>query len=329
MEKYTLVVAGIMLLCIAAVFACGCTNPAKPPEPAVTPTPTQTPGAVYRFDQTNNNETFSIGLDSEIQLQLPGNPTTGYSWQLDITQGIVIENESFIPDDKSGTLAGSGGTYVWTMRAVQPGNQVISGVYARAWESNRTNPVTFTLTLNVGEVLTPPGVPSPVNVYTEADSGQTVNESRGDRFNVRLAENPTTGYGWNVTSSPGLELILDEYIPSYQSGQVVGSGGIHSFSFNAVDSGIQTLHGEYRRDWVMAGTIVFVNLEGGFYGIRGDDGRDYYPLAMDEQYRKDGLRVAFDYETVKDTATIQMWGTPVNLTFIETIETFDLSVIVT
>ena len=329
MEKYTLVVAGIMLLCIAAVFACECTNPAEQPEPAITPTPTQSPGAVYMFDQTNNNETYPVGLDTEIQLRLPGNPTTGYSWQLDITPGIVILNESYLPDDKSGTLAGSGGTYAWTMRAVQPGNQVISGIYARPWESNRTNPVTFTLTFDVGEVLTPPGVPSPVNVYTEADSWQTVNESQGARFNVRLAENPTTGYGWNVTSSPGLELILAEYIPSYQSGQGVGSGGIHSFSFKAADSGIQALHGEYRRDWIVAGTIVFVDLEGGFYGIQGDDSKDYYPLVMDEQYRIDGLRVAFDYEPVKDMASIQMWGNPVNLTFIETIETFDLSVNVT
>jgi inhibitor of cysteine peptidase len=329
MEKYTLVVAGTMLLCIAAVFACGCTNATEQPEPAVTPTPLQPPGTVYLFDETNNNETYSVELDSEIRLRLPGNPTTGYSWELDITRGIVIENESYIPDDKSGTLAGSGGTYVWSMRAVQPGNQVISGVYVRPWESNRTNPETFTLMLDVGEVLTPPGLPSPFNVYTEADSGQAIDESRGARFNIRLAENPATGYRWNVTSSQGLELIHDEYIPSNQSGQVVGSGGIRSFSFHAVDSGVQSLHGEYRRDWVMAGTIVFVDLEGGFYGIRGDDGRDYYPLLMDEPYRKDGLRVAFDYEPVKDTATIQMWGTPVNLTFIETIETFDLSVMVT
>jgi inhibitor of cysteine peptidase len=281
------------------------------------------------FDQTNNNETYSVALDSEIQLRLPGNPTTGYSWQLDITPGIVILNESYIPDDKSGTLAGSGGTYWWTMRAVQPGNQVISGIYARPWESNRTNPVTFTLTLDVGEVMTPPGGPPAVNVYTEADSEKTVNESIGTEFNVRLAENPTTGYSWNMTRSGGLDLVRDEYIPSRSAGQGVGSGGIHSFSFKAAGAGVQALHGEYRRAWVPAGTITFVDIEGGFYGIRGDDSSDYYPLDLDDQYKVDGLRVAFEYEPVKDIATIHMWGTPVNLMFIETIETFDLSVNVT
>jgi inhibitor of cysteine peptidase len=280
------------------------------------------------FDKTNNNETYSVGLDSDIRLKLPGNPTTGYSWQLDITPGIAILDERYIPDNKSGTMAGSGGAYVWVMKTVLPGNQRISGVYARPWESNITNSLTFTLTLDVGDVLTPPGVPSPINVYTVADSGRAVNESLGDGFNVRLGENPTTGYTWNMTVSRGLQLIQDEWMPSNPSGQVVGSGGVHSFSFKATNSGAATLHGEYRRGWIPAGTITFIDLEGGFYGIKGDDGTEYHPLQLDEHFKKDGLRVAFAYEPVKDPATISTWGNPVNLMFIEEIATFDLSLIV-
>jgi inhibitor of cysteine peptidase len=177
-------------------------------------------------------------------------------------------------------------------------------------------------------VLTPPGIQPPFTVYTESDSGRTVNASLGDELNVRLAENPTTGYTWNLSASAGLNLVRDEYIPSIPSGQIAGSGGIHSWYYSATETGEQTLHGEYRRPWVPAGTVTFLDLEGGFYGIIGDDGTTYYPLQLDEQYKIDGLRVAFEYEPVKDIATIQMWGDPVNLTFIETITTFDLSVVV-
>jgi inhibitor of cysteine peptidase len=322
------IMAGILLICMAAVFTCGCTSPVEQPEQTATPTPTQETGTVILFDQTNNNGTYPVPLDAEIWLKLPGNPTTGYSWQLVTTQGIVIENESYLPDDTTGTLAGSGGTFLWIMKAVQPGNQVISGVYSRPWESNLTGAETFTITLEVGEVLTPPGVPARYPVYTEEDSGSTVNENLGEEFNVRLAENPSTGYSWNMTSSDGLELIRDEYIPSSTPGMVVGSGGIHSFSYRAEGTGEQMLHGEYRRPWVPAGTITFVDLEGGFFGITGDDGTNYYPLNLDEQFRVDGLRVAFEFEPVKDAATIQMWGETVNLTFIEPITTFDLSVLV-
>jgi inhibitor of cysteine peptidase len=329
MQKSIYISAGILLLCIATVFACGCTSPVEQPEPPITPSPTQGPSSVYLFDQTNNNETYSVGLDSEIRLRLPGNPTTGYTWQMNATQGIVIVNESYIPDDKSGTMVGSGGTYHWIMKPIQPGNQMISGVYARPWESNVTNLQTFTLNLAVGEILTPPGVPPVFNVYTEQDSGQNVNESLGDEFNIRLAENPTTGYTWNMTPSMGLEMTRDEFISSHPSGQIAGGGGVHSFYMKAVHPGVQTLHGEYRRSWVQAGKVAFIDLEGGFYGIIGDDGTDYFPLGMDDQYKKDGLRVAFEYEPEKDVATIQMWGIPINLTFIEEITTFDLSIRVT
>jgi inhibitor of cysteine peptidase len=327
MRKSVHIRAGILLICIAAVFACGCTSPAGQPEPAVTPTHTQGPEPVYLFDQTNNSKSYPVQLDAEIRLSLPGNPTTGYTWQLDMTPGIVIVSEGYIPDDNTGTTAGSGGTYLWIMRAVQPGSQVISGVYARPWESNLTGAETFTLTLEVGAVLTPPGVPPRFHVYTEEDSGRTVNENLGEEFSVRLAENPTTGYQWNMTAADGLEPIRDAYIPSNPSGQIAGSGGIHSFTYKAVATGVHNIHGEYRRPWVPAGTVTFVGLEGGFYGIIGDDGNSYYPLQMDEQDRVDGLRVAFEYEPVKDVATIQMWGEPVNLTFIEKIPIFNLSIV--
>jgi inhibitor of cysteine peptidase len=328
MQKSIRVTAGILLICTAAVFSAGCMSPAVQPEPDVTPAPTQGAETVYFFDQTNNNGTYSVPLDAEIQLRLPGNPTTGYTWQLATTPGIVVLNESYLPDDLSGTRVGSGGTYLWILKAVQPGTQVVSGVYARPWESAVTGNATFTLTLGVGEVLTPPGVPARFPVYTEKDSGRTVNASLGDDFNVRLAENPSTGYGWNMTATRGLELVRDEFIPSNPSGQIAGSGGIHSFYYKATETGEQTLHGEYRRPWVMAGTVTFVDLEGGFYGIIGDDGTRYYPLQLDEQYKVDGLRVAFAFEPVKDIATIQMWGEPVNLTFIEQIPIYDLSVTV-
>jgi len=328
MRKSIQITAGIILICMAAVFAGGCVSQVEQPEPIVTPTPTQEPGAVYLFDETNNNETYPVELDAELQLSLWGNPTTGYSWQLHITPGIVIVNESYLPDDTSKTMVGSGGTYQWTMKAVQPGTQVISGVYARPWESAVTNQTTFTLTLDVGEVLTPPGVLPRITVYTEADSGRMVNESLGNELNVRLAENPTTGYSWNISASEGLDMVREEFIPADTSGKIAGSGGIHSWYYKAIETGEQALHGEYRRPWVPAGTVTFVDLEGGFYGIIGDDGTRYYPLQMDEQYKIDGLRVAFDYEPVKDIATIQMWGDPVNLMFIEKITTFDLSVVV-
>jgi len=65
------------------------------------------------------------------------------------------------------------------------------------------------------------------------------------------------------------------------------------------------------------GTVVFIDLEGGFYGIVTDDGERYLPLDLPADYEKDGLRVRFSADVVNDTATIQQWGTPVDLIEIE------------
>ena len=325
MQEKIILLSTLAILCVTTVVLTGCTGQ----DGGISPTPTPSiPYNVYLFDQTNDGQTYDVPVDAEIRLKLPENPTTGYSWQLSVTQGLAILNESYLPDDPTGKLIGSGGTHVWIMRAIQPGMQTITGVYSRPWESASGNQTSFTLQLLVGNSTITTGVPTGLTVYTGEDNGRTVQEGLSQQFDIRLAENPTTGYSWNLTLSDGLSLIRDEYIPMSGPEQRPGAGGIRSFSLKTDEQGEQAVSGEYRRPWVPAGTITYIDLEGGFYGIAGDDGNEYLPLNLDQQYHIDGLRVAFEYEPVKDTMTIQMWGMPIQLTFIEKIDLYDLTVIV-
>jgi inhibitor of cysteine peptidase len=65
------------------------------------------------------------------------------------------------------------------------------------------------------------------------------------------------------------------------------------------------------------GTVKFVDLEGGFYGIVGDDGQNYDPMNLDQTYQEDGLRVRFQAKIRQDMASIHMWGKIIELTRIE------------
>ena len=65
------------------------------------------------------------------------------------------------------------------------------------------------------------------------------------------------------------------------------------------------------------GTVVFVGLEGGFYGIITDEGARYDPVNLPPAFQRDGLRVRFRARILKDAAGIHMWGTPVELLHIE------------
>ncbi|WP_301664029.1 putative hemolysin [Methanoculleus frigidifontis] len=65
------------------------------------------------------------------------------------------------------------------------------------------------------------------------------------------------------------------------------------------------------------GTITYVDLEGGFYGIVAEDGTRYLPLNLSEEYRVDGMNVTFVGSLREDTVTIQQWGTPIEIAAIE------------
>jgi hypothetical protein len=68
------------------------------------------------------------------------------------------------------------------------------------------------------------------------------------------------------------------------------------------------------------GTVKFIDLEGGFYGIIGDDGSKYDPINLGLQFKEDGLRIRFEANVRKDVAGIHMWGTIVDITKIEKLE---------
>jgi len=44
------------------------------------------------------------------------------------------------------------------------------------------------------------------------------------------------------------------------------------------------------------GAIIFLDFEGGFYGILSDDGEHYDPVNLSKEFQVDGLRVRFEIE---------------------------------
>ncbi len=71
------------------------------------------------------------------------------------------------------------------------------------------------------------------------------------------------------------------------------------------------------------GTIHFLNLEGGFYGIVTENGVKLLPMNLAKEYQKPGAVVKVKGETL-DVMTIQQWGTPFKITAIEIIELKDV-----
>lgn len=61
------------------------------------------------------------------------------------------------------------------------------------------------------------------------------------------------------------------------------------------------------------GTVRFIELEGGFYGIITPEGDNYLPLNLPKEFQVDGLQVTFSAHEERDISTIAMWGKPVRI----------------
>ncbi len=74
---------------------------------------------------------------------------------------------------------------------------------------------------------------------------------------------------------------------------------------------------DFGENFILTGTISYIPLEGGFYGIKGDDGQAYDPINLPAEFRRDGLRVRFEGKVLKEGASFHMWGTMIEIVHIE------------
>lgn len=58
----------------------------------------------------------------------------------------------------------------------------------------------------------------------------------------------------------------------------------------------------------ISGTVRFIDIEGGFYAIIGDDSTRYDPVNLPAEFRMDGLRVEFAGRRDLASSSIHMWG---------------------
>jgi hypothetical protein len=67
----------------------------------------------------------------------------------------------------------------------------------------------------------------------------------------------------------------------------------------------------HEQNWegtIITGTVIYMDLEGGFYGIKGDDGNKYDPLNLSSEYQKDGIRIKAGISFEKNVSSIRMCG---------------------
>jgi inhibitor of cysteine peptidase len=79
-------------------------------------------------------------------------------------------------------------------------------------------------------------------------NGREVVLAVGDAVVISLAENPTTGFRWDLVAKPepACQLVKSTFEPAMGP---LGKGGTHRWQYQAVRSGTAEIALEYRRPW--------------------------------------------------------------------------------
>jgi inhibitor of cysteine peptidase len=90
-------------------------------------------------------------------------------------------------------------------------------------------------------------------IITEVDNGNTIHIKEGHTFYLKLKENPSTGYSWQLRLSSGLNQLSDKYYPQETSKKggrfVIGAAGYRLWEIKATEKGSQQVNAIYKRSW--------------------------------------------------------------------------------
>ena len=99
--------------------------------------------------EADSGKTISLKNGDYFTLQLRENPSTGYSWQLNVSEGLTILSDGYTQDPAPEDKVGVPGNHRWEIKAVTPGSQQVNGIYKQPWENTTGTEENFTLTVEV------------------------------------------------------------------------------------------------------------------------------------------------------------------------------------
>jgi len=116
--------------------------------------PDSMPPGQQVITEANNGTTISLEKGETFYLRFKENPTTGYSWQLNLSQGLNttdITGTYSQSESKEGEqpLVGGGGVRQWEIKADSEGYQQVTAIYKRSWENETGTEDKFTLNVEV------------------------------------------------------------------------------------------------------------------------------------------------------------------------------------
>ena len=103
-------------------------------------------GEPMKLSENDSGKTVEICVGDELEVVLPGNPTTGYVWEVSSLDSHVLrlEKADFFADDKA---IGAGGMEIIKFHAIAAGTSPLKLIFHRTFEQNIPPLKTFEVTV--------------------------------------------------------------------------------------------------------------------------------------------------------------------------------------
>jgi len=100
--------------------------------------------------RADNNRTAELRIGEWLEVRLPENPTTGFSWAVDENDRrlLSLESTAYAPPDEAGFI-GTRGQRTFRFTARQPGDGALKLKYWRIWEGDSSVAERFVVTLRI------------------------------------------------------------------------------------------------------------------------------------------------------------------------------------
>lgn len=122
--------------------------PAATATPAVTPTPSPSAGQTVTVTDADNGGNVAMQTADTLVVSLAGNPTTGYTWQVDPASPLLSQLGDPVYTPSSAAL-GASGTQTFRFQPTGAGATTLQLVYRRPWETGVAPAKTYSVQLTI------------------------------------------------------------------------------------------------------------------------------------------------------------------------------------
>jgi inhibitor of cysteine peptidase len=101
--------------------------------------------------EKDSGKTVELRIGNTLVVDLPGNPSTGYSWETVSVDGSILQssgNDAFVPDSN---MIGAPGKVSLRFKAMAAGKTALKLAYRRVWEKEVPPLKTFELNVEVAK----------------------------------------------------------------------------------------------------------------------------------------------------------------------------------